>query len=659
MTIRDSPDVRSGRLRELRLHGFKTFADPTRFVFEPGINAVIGPNGSGKSNMADAVRWVLGEQSNRSLRTRRGDDVIFTGSQQRRPQGMAEAILTLDNFDGWLPIDFGEVSIGRRAYRSGESEYLINGAPARLRDVVDLLAGGRLGANELVVVGQGTVDAALSLRPEERRQLFEEAAGVKSLQVRKNEALARLARARDNLTRASDLIAELRPRARRLVLQAQHQQEHDSLGDRARWLVGALHRRREHVLQERAGEARRAAAAAEASLAAFRRDQESGRAEVLAAEGRYWTAEQSARAAAERREATRDAVIRAESRLESLAAREREAASTVAGLEPELAMVEEQLSEGLPDATHAEGAIAAARAAEARWRAAVAALRDAEDRSIALEEEAERARQAARTRARDVLQRVEQSAAIAARTRRLEDELADAREALVAATAESAVARSVAEAAASDSVDAEQELASARRQRDEVSGTAADGRRLADEVEARVRLMTAELAELRHRGEQAASVEGVLRTAGWRGLLDEIEPPSDAWLALEAVVGGELEHALLWRDDDLRPRLEAAGGVVHLLAAELQPPEDRAQAMAAVGGTQTLAEWLGLSNAPRLLRRAVVVPDLDALLAGWGRLPEGWVAVTPAGDLADARGVLTLHGSGEAWSRVAARRHAR
>ena len=231
------------RLRELRLHGFKTFADPTRFVFEPGVNAVIGPNGSGKSNMADAVRWVLGEQSNRSLRTRRADDVIFAGSQQRKPQGMAEAILTLDNADGWLPIEFNEVSIGRRAYRSGESEYLINGARARLRDVVELLGEGRLGANELVVVGQGTVDSALSLRPEERRQLFEEAAGVKNLQVRKNEALARLARARDNLTRVTDLIAELKPQVRRLGLQAQHAQEHDSLVTRARALVLEAHRR--------------------------------------------------------------------------------------------------------------------------------------------------------------------------------------------------------------------------------------------------------------------------------------------------------------------------------------------------------------------------------------------------------------------------------
>src|SRR4029453_14140034 len=159
---RTHPD-RMSRLKELRLHGFKSFADQTRFVFEPGVNAVIGPNGSGKSNMADAVRWVLGEQSNRSLRTRRADDVIFAGSEQRKPQGMAEAILTLDNPDGWRPLHFREGAIGRRCSRSGRSECLVNGARARLRDVVELLGEGRLGANELVVVGQGTVDAALSL----------------------------------------------------------------------------------------------------------------------------------------------------------------------------------------------------------------------------------------------------------------------------------------------------------------------------------------------------------------------------------------------------------------------------------------------------------------------------------------------------------------
>ena len=317
------------RLRELRLHGFKTFADPTRFVFEPGVNAVIGPNGSGKSNMADAVRWVLGEQSNRSLRTRRADDVIFAGSQQRKPQGMAEATLTLDNADGWLPIDFNEVSIGRRAYRSGESEYLINGARARLRDVVELLGEGRLGANELVVVGQGTVDSALSLRPEERRQLFEEAAGVKNLQVRKNEALARLARARDNLTRVTDLIAELKPQVRRLALQAQHAQEHDSLVTRARALVLEAHRRRESSERQALGDARRRAAAAEAALEEHRSVAEANRRSIAEAEDAYWRADAAAREAAQRHGATREALVRAESALEGASRRLDEASAAI------------------------------------------------------------------------------------------------------------------------------------------------------------------------------------------------------------------------------------------------------------------------------------------------------------------------------------------
>ena len=376
------------RLRELRLNGFKTFADATRFVFEPGVNAVIGPNGSGKSNMADAVRWVLGEQSNRSLRTRRADDVIFAGSQQRKPQGMAEAILTLDNADGWLPIEFAEVSIGRRAYRSGESEYLINGARARLRDVVELLGEGRLGANELVVVGQGTVDSALSLRPEERRQLFEEAAGVKGLQVRKNEAMSRLARATDNLTRISDLAGELRPQVRRLAMQAKHQQEHDSLLGRARALVAESHRRREIAARSVLGEARRRAAAAEAELEALRSEQAAGRQAAAAAEERYWRAEEAARAAAEEREATREARIRAESRLESMEQRiaeqrRAEPAADAEAVAARQALVE--LGSGAVD-EQVEPARAGAEAAESEWRRASQRLAEADAELLAAEE---------------------------------------------------------------------------------------------------------------------------------------------------------------------------------------------------------------------------------------------------------------------------------
>ena len=171
------------KLKKLQLQGYKTFASKTEFDFNSGITAVVGPNGSGKSNIADAIRWVLGEQSYSTLRGKRTSDMIFSGSQTRTRGGMAQAVLTLDNADGWLPIDYAEVDIARRAFRSGENEYLINGQKVRLRDVQDLLATSGLAERTYTIIGQGLIDQALSLRAEERRALFEEAAGVSHYQA--------------------------------------------------------------------------------------------------------------------------------------------------------------------------------------------------------------------------------------------------------------------------------------------------------------------------------------------------------------------------------------------------------------------------------------------------------------------------------------------
>src|SRR5579875_3901259 len=150
------------RLKALRLFGFKTFAEQTTVEFEPGITAVVGPNGSGKSNLVDAIRWVFGEQSSRSLRSQKLEDVIFAGNNTRKPLGMAEVSLTFDNADHSLPLDFAEVQITRRAYRVGESEFYINRAPVRLRDVHELLMGTGLGPGSYAIVSQGQIDAILS-----------------------------------------------------------------------------------------------------------------------------------------------------------------------------------------------------------------------------------------------------------------------------------------------------------------------------------------------------------------------------------------------------------------------------------------------------------------------------------------------------------------
>lgn len=213
-------DTLATRLKSLELQGYKTFASKTPFVFAPTITAIVGPNGSGKSNIADSIRWVLGEQAYSLLRGKRTEDMIFSGSETRPRASMAAATITFDNSDGWLPIDFTEVTVSRRAYRDGQNEYILNGQRVRLRDVQELLATCGLAQRTYNIVGQGLVDAALSLKAEERRRLFEEAAGIGLYRTRREEALRRLEATRRNLERVRDILSELRPRLRSLERQA-------------------------------------------------------------------------------------------------------------------------------------------------------------------------------------------------------------------------------------------------------------------------------------------------------------------------------------------------------------------------------------------------------------------------------------------------------
>ena len=196
-------------LKSIEVQGFKSFANKIKFEFHNGITGIVGPNGSGKSNVADAVRWVLGEQRVKQLRGGTMQDVIFSGTENRKPLSYASVAITLDNSDHQLPVEYEEVTVTRKLYRSGESEYLINGAGCRLKDINEMFYDTGIGKEGYSIIGQGQIDKILSGKPEERRELFDEAAGIVKFKRRKNLSLKKLEDERMNLTRVNDILAEL------------------------------------------------------------------------------------------------------------------------------------------------------------------------------------------------------------------------------------------------------------------------------------------------------------------------------------------------------------------------------------------------------------------------------------------------------------------
>lgn len=218
-------------LKSIEVHGFKSFANKIVFKFHDGITAIVGPNGSGKSNVADAVRWVLGEQSAKQLRGSKMEDVIFSGTQLRKPMGYAYVAITLDNSDHQLPIDYEEVTVARRVYRSGESEYLINGNACRLRDVQELFLDTGIGKEGYSIIGQGQIDKILSGKPEDRRELFDEAAGIVKYKKRKATAEKELAEEQLNLSRITDILLEIEKQVGPLAKQSEVAKEYLRLKD--------------------------------------------------------------------------------------------------------------------------------------------------------------------------------------------------------------------------------------------------------------------------------------------------------------------------------------------------------------------------------------------------------------------------------------------
>jgi len=345
------------RLKRLEMVGFKSFADRTRVEFEPGITAVVGPNGCGKSNISDAVRWALGEMSAKSLRSQQMLDVIFNGTATRAAQGMSEVSLTFDNTSHQIPLDYTEVTVARRLFRSGESEYFINKTQCRLKDVRDLFLDTGVGNDGYYVMAQGKIEFLLSAKPEERRELFEEAAGVSKYKVRREEALRKLAKVEQDMLRLNDSLAIYKQQMDSLETAVRKARQHQKLQDELKKLeiAGLVHGHQKaqadweqiHVRQEEEarhlGELREDVTAREKSLAQARLEGESLEEGVIDLQRKIaqyesdWAKAQAERVSAQERETElKAAQVRLGHEAEQLGTLVAEWRQTLSGLEGEV-----------------------------------------------------------------------------------------------------------------------------------------------------------------------------------------------------------------------------------------------------------------------------------------------------------------------------------
>jgi chromosome segregation protein len=430
------------RLTKLELHGFKSFADATQLVFEPGVTAIVGPNGCGKSNVSDAVRWVLGEQRARLMRGARMDEVIFQGSSARRAVNVAEVSLHFSNDEGILPVPFKEVVITRRLSRSGDSDYFLNRAPCRLRDISDMLRGTGLGAGTGVVIESRMIDALLSDRPDERRELFEEAAGVGLYRDRRRTTERRLEETMGDLQRLDDLINEVSSQVRSLTRQRRRAERHSEIMVRRFTVELSLAARsmdawREELarLEIRVAELREQLPAAEAGTAEaeLAREMAHGaraaseaqrnelsrlvgaqREQVQRIRGEMAVAEERQRNATTRRQRAEAEATAGEQTGTQIAAEREIAAGERARVEEELTQADAELAQHQEAENEVRRLVADARAAVER---AERHLRETQDRARRLEHERERA-------LRELDEVTQRTEALALERAQLEDALA-------------------------------------------------------------------------------------------------------------------------------------------------------------------------------------------------------------------------------------------
>ena len=660
------------RLESVTLHGFKSFGEKTVVKVLPGITAIVGPNGCGKTNLAEAVRWALGEQSSRSLRGQRMEDLIFGGSQSRKPVGLAEVELTFGN-DGTLSVPWAEVSVARRLYRTGESEYLLNNSPSRLRDILDLFAGTGASPRAYSVMDQDKLNHVLTAKPHERRVFIEEAAGIARYKQQRNETQGKLDATRQNLVRVRDVMDEVKRQLSSLERQAKKAQQYKALQttkrDLALAVLAAEYMARVAEGERLAGELTRL------------RDQE----QAL----RTRSAQLAAREARQRERLQesdhslsdlRQSVQKVQGELERLLERREQMGVQLQELREEAL----RLNEEIGTASERLGAIVgeretarqslteASRLAEERARTADALAAALERHREALTAERERAEAARLEQVRVAAERVdlmrhagelrEREAQLRRRAERLAAEVADAEaEAarILALRASLAQARDVAET----------ELGALAGERERLAARlAAEERRLAEAAgalaNARVTLAARRssleaLAELeRAREGYGAGVRAVFgegRAAALAGVVgtvaDLLEVPPGMERAIEAVLGERLQWVVVERFEHARAAVaylqeRSLGAATFLPLEHLPVPTGPLPDQNGVSWVALSVGAPSLSLVHYLLGQVVIVDHLDQAEALW-RL-NGVVAtyVTPAGEVLGPTG--RLHGGGPA-----------
>ncbi len=644
-------------LKSLTLKGFKSFAQPTSFVFEPGVTCIVGPNGSGKSNVVDALAWVMGEQGAKTLRGGKMEDVIFAGTSTRGPLGRAEVQLTIDNSDGALPIDYAEVTISRTLFRNGSSEYAINGSSCRLLDVQELLSDSGLGREMHVIVGQGRLDTVLQASPEDRRGFIEEAAGILKHRRRKEKTVRKLEAMETNLTRLSDLAGEIRRQLKPLGRQAEIAREAQTIAavvrdakarlfaDDVVALRSALadHTRTEH---ERHTERLVLSEQAEGVRAGIQRlEQQQNSAAVDRARNVAFALEQV-------QERMRSLYTLANQRLALLGSEDDDTVTAITVTQDAIDEAADEItriSEGLGDAQDA--AVAASReVVSARAEldtldvgiAEQSALVSQYDMRLSTLRGNADAAASALAAVRGAVLRQEQALESAHQRRR---EAADALEAIDEAHAPEGSA--VEFAAAYDA--AQKEVAAAEAERDSLRERLHEAEREADSLTAKAAALTSALSLSGGAAEIVAS-----GAAGVRGLVgDSVQVRAGFEGAIAAVLGPLAEGVLVDSPDHAFALVaEGARGTVDVVIAEGTVPADAA--VPNVAGVVAATDVVDAPHGVRgLLATVLIADDLDAARAGRAALDalgdDRATIVTKNGEVVTAH---TLRGGSGETSRL-------